>query len=120
MAGRLTTHVIDTAQGRPAASMTIELWLVNSQGGDRTFLKTVRTNAQGRTDEPLLIDSELKPGYYELVFSVGDYFAKQEVDKSTQPFLGEVPVRFGITDPNSHYHVPLLVSPWSYSTYRGS
>ncbi len=120
MAGRLTTHVIDTAQGRPAALMTIELWLVNPHGGDRTFLKAVRTNAQGRTDEPLLVDSELKSGHYELIFAVGDYFAKQEVAKSEQPFLGEVPVRFGIADATSHYHIPLLVSPWSYSTYRGS
>src|SRR5437764_12871139 len=115
MAGRLTTHVIDTAQGRPAVFMAIELWLVNAQGGDRTFLKAVRTNTEGRTDEPLLVDAELKSGYYELVFAVGDYFARQEVVKSEQPFLGEVPIRFGISDPDSHYHIPLLVSPWSYS-----
>src|SRR5207237_10361340 len=101
MASRLTTHVIDTAQGRPAASMTINLWLVNPEGGDRTFLKTVRTNAEGRTDEPLLVDAELKPGYYELIFGVSDYFSAQGIVESSQPFLGEVPIRFGVADPNS-------------------
>ena len=119
MAGKLTTHVLDTAQGYPARQMTIELWSISSDG-ERKLLKTIHTNNDGRTDTPLLVNEELKIGIYELVFSVGDYFAKQ-IDNLPQPaFLNRVPLQFGIADPNSHYHVPLLVSPWSYSTYRGS
>ena len=119
MAGKLTTHVLDTAQGCPARQMTIELWSIDSDG-ERNLLKTIHTNNDGRTDTPLLADGELKIGVYELIFSVGDYFAKY-IDNLPQPaFLNRVPLQFGIADPNSHYHVPLLVSPWSYSTYRGS
>jgi 5-hydroxyisourate hydrolase len=84
------------------------------------LLKTLRTNADGRTDTPLLIGDELTTGVYELVFAVGEYFAAQAAATTTPPFLDTVPVRFGISDVNAHYHVPLLVSPWSYSTYRGS
>jgi len=84
------------------------------------MLKTLRTNADGRTDTPLLIGDELTTGVYELVFAVGEYFAAQAVATSIPPFLDNVPVRFGISDVNAHYHVPLLVSPWAYSTYRGS
>ena len=117
MAG-LTTHVLDTAHGRPAAGMSLELVRLDEDGG-RQVLRTVRTNADGRTDAPLLAGEELIPGVYEIVFEVGDYFAgKTEVPDP--PFLGRVPLRFGIADPSSHYHVPLLASPWSYSTYRGS
>jgi 5-hydroxyisourate hydrolase len=119
MAGKLTTHVLDTAQGCPAKQMTIELWSIDSDR-ERKLLKTIHTNNDGRTDTPLLADEEFKIGIYELIFSVGDYFAKQ-TDNLPQPaFLNRVPLQFGIADPNSHYHVPLLVSPWSYSTYRGS
>lgn len=114
MPGRLTTHVLDTARGRPAAGVTIEL-----RAGDET-LKTVRTNADGRTDEPLLSGEALTAREYELLFHVGDYFAAAGLAREGAPFLDRVPVRFGIGDPDAHYHVPLLVSPWSYSTYRGS
>ncbi|HEX6291544.1 MAG TPA: hydroxyisourate hydrolase [Herpetosiphonaceae bacterium] len=120
MAGRLTTHVLDTAQGRPAAHLAIELWRLDPDSAERTLLKTVRTNADGRTDGPLLTGDELAVGVYELVFAVGEYFAAQPVTATAPPFLDRVPVRFGIADPQAHYHVPLLASPWSYSTYRGS
>jgi 5-hydroxyisourate hydrolase len=108
MSGRLTTHVLDTANGRPAAGIPVEL--ARLEGEARDVLATVTTNADGRTDAPLL--QELEPGTYELVFSVGHHFG--------EGFLDRVPVRFTIADADAHYHVPLLVSPWSYSTYRGS
>ena len=114
----LTTHVLDTARGRPAASLRVELFRLDPSGEGRSLLKEVRTNADGRTDAPLLGDEELTGSVYELVFAVGEYFAGEGIPDP--PFLGRVPVRFGIADPTSHYHVPLLVSPWSYSTYRGS
>lgn len=120
MAGRLTTHVLDTAQGKPAAGLTIELWMIFSPEGDRTLLKTVQTNADGRTDQPLLQGSELNRGIYELVFAVGAYFAQSMLSLPDPLFLDTVPIRFGIANADSHYHVPLLVSPWAYSTYRGS
>ena len=119
MAGRLTTHVLDTARGRPAAGVAIELWRLEQEGGGRRLLRTVRTNADGRTDAPLLAGDEMTAGVYELVFAVGDYFAEQR-EGADPPFLDRVPVRFGIADPTAHYHVPLLTSPWAYSTYRGS
>lgn len=120
MAGKLTTHVLDTAQGCPASGIGIELWLVEGESGEKTLLKTAIANSDGRTDAPLLADEEFKPGIYELVFAVGSYFA-QHLDNIPNPaFLDRVPIQFGIADPNTHYHVPLLVSPWSYSTYRGS
>jgi 5-hydroxyisourate hydrolase len=119
MPGRLTTHVLDTAGGRPAAGMSIALWRLDAEGG-RVLLKEVRTNNDGRTDQPMLDEGELTAGMYELVFSVGEYFASRGTPLSTPPFLSEVPVRFGISDPSAHYHVPLLTSPWAYSTYRGS
>jgi len=107
----LTTHVLDTMRGRPAAEMQIELW---SNAGDAPkLLKTIRANADGRTDAPLLSGNDLIAGTYELVFFVGDYFGERK-------FLDRVPVRFIISDATAKYHVPLLVSPWSYSTYRGS
>jgi 5-hydroxyisourate hydrolase len=106
VSGRLTTHVLDTAHGRPAAGVPIELFRLD----DRRPLKAVATNADGRTDEPLL--TQLEVGRYELLFFVGGYFGEGLFD--------EVPIRFRIADPDAHYHVPLLVSPWSYSTYRGS
>ena len=108
MSGRLTTHVLDTANGRPAAGIPVEL--ARLEGEARDVLASVTTNADGRTDAPLL--EALEPGTYELVFSVGGHFA--------DGFLDRVPVRFTIADADAHYHVPLLVSPWSYSTYRGS
>jgi 5-hydroxyisourate hydrolase len=120
MSGRLTTHALDTARGRPAAGMALELARID-ENGDRKLLKTARTNPDGRTDEPLLAGEELRRGTYELVFDVGGYFAGQpETGSADPPFLGRVPVRFGIADPSAHYHVPLLTSSWAYSTYRGS
>lgn len=122
MSGKLTTHVLDTALGRPAASVTIELWSVQSEG--KTLLKTVQTNADGRTDQPLLSEGEVQVGVYELVFAVGDYFdrlgSSLSSSLSTPRFLDRIPIQFGIADVTTHYHVPLLASPWSYSTYRGS
>jgi 5-hydroxyisourate hydrolase len=121
MTGLLTTHVLDTARGRPAADMRIELFRLDPAGGGRILLKRTQTNVQGRTDAPLLAEDELRPGAYELVFEVGAYFAGQpEAGSADPPFLDRVPVRFGVADPSAHYHVPLLTSPWSYSTYRGS
>lgn len=117
--GGLTTHVLDTAHGCPARRMRIELWRLEQDGG-RTLLKHARTNVDGRTDEPMLAASEVQPGTYELVFSVGEYYGIGGAELPEPPFLDQVPVRFGISDPSAHYHVPLLVSPWSYSTYRGS
>jgi 5-hydroxyisourate hydrolase len=119
MTGKLTTHVLDTANGCPAAEMTIELWRILPQSKPRELLKTVTTNTDGRTDTPLLSKAALEVGVYELVFAVGDYFAGSS-NLDSPPFLDQVPIRFGIANPDSHYHVPLLVSPWSYSTYRGS
>ncbi|GAB4378115.1 MAG: hydroxyisourate hydrolase [Elainellaceae cyanobacterium] len=120
MTGKLTTHVLDTAQGQPAADMAVELWVVDPASGDKKLLKTIRTNADGRTDVPLLTETELRIGVYELIFAVGDYFAEHAVSISSPPFLDRIPIRFGIADLNLHYHVPLLTSPWAYSTYRGS
>ena len=116
MAG-LTTHVLDVARGRPASGMRIELARLHE--GGREALKSVRTNEDGRTDAPLLGEGELAQGAYELLFDVGGYFAGYD-GVGEPPFLGLVPIRFGIADPSAHYHVPLLASPWSYSTYRGS
>jgi 5-hydroxyisourate hydrolase len=119
MPGRLTTHVLDTANGRPAAGLAIELWRVGSKPAPRELLKKITTNQDGRTDEPVLAGDEFTAGTYELFFAVGDYFMGQS-NVTTPPFLDHVPVRFTIADPDQHYHVPLLVSPWAYSTYRGS
>ncbi|MEC4989394.1 MAG: hydroxyisourate hydrolase [Oscillatoria sp. PMC 1068.18] len=120
MTGKLTTHVLDTAHGCPAAGIEIELWVVATDSHERTLLKTTKTNRDGRTDVPLLTDDEFKNGVYELVFAVGDYFDQFHETEAVLPFLDRIPIRFGIDNPDVHYHVPLLVSPWSYSTYRGS
>jgi 5-hydroxyisourate hydrolase len=118
--GKLTTHVLDTAHGCPAANLKIELWAIDSQTDQKTHIKTVSTNSDGRTDSPMLNESEIKVGIYELVFSIGDYFATKSSNAAEPAFLDRVPIRFGIADASAHYHVPLLASPWSYSTYRGS
>lgn len=107
MSAGLSTHVLDTARGRPAAGMTIEVWYAG------TLLKTVVTNADGRPDEPLVAGAALRAGEYELVFHVGAYF-------EGAGFLDRVPVRFLVHDRDAGHHVPLLCSPWAYSTYRGS
>ena len=112
MAGRLTTHVLDTASGGPAAGMAIELFLLQPDG--RRKLGDFATNEDGRCDAPLLADAALVPGNYEIVFAVGAW-------RGAEPgFYPDVPIRFCVTDPLAHYHVPLLVSPFAYSTYRGS
>ena len=118
MPAKLSTHVLDTAHGCPAHDMQIELWSL--AGETPKLLKSVRTNNDGRTSLPLLSGEEMHAGQYELVFYVGDYFATRLSSAPEPPFLDRVPVRFGIADANASYHVPLLVSPWSYSTYRGS
>jgi 5-hydroxyisourate hydrolase len=116
---RLSTHVLDTAAGRPAAGVALTLSRL-SDGRHRTVLLETLTNADGRTDAPLMDGAALEPGLYEIAFQVGDYFRAQGVALSDPAFLDVVPIRFGIADPKGHYHVPLLVSPWSFSTYRGS
>jgi 5-hydroxyisourate hydrolase len=118
--GQLTTHVLDVSRGRPAEGVEIELLRHSPGGGAWEPLTKARTNADGRTDEPLLGPGELLPGEYQLVFDVGAYFEAQGLVEGDHPFLGRVPVRFGVADASAGYHVPLLVSPWAYSTYRGS
>ena len=119
MSAGLTTHVLDTARGRPAAGVRIDVSAVEPDGRTR-LLKTVTTNADGRCDAPLLAGRELRVGRYELLFHVAAYFRAAGVPLSDPPFYEQVPVRFAIADPASHYHVPLLVSPYGYVTYRGS
>lgn len=118
--GKLSTHVLDTVRGCPAANVVIELWSIDQSNRSRSLIKTVTTNGDGRTDAPLLVDAEVVVGIYELVFNVGDYFARYSDLLPDPLFLNQIPVQFGVADPTAHYHVPLLVSPWSYSTYRGS
>jgi 5-hydroxyisourate hydrolase len=120
MPGSLTTHVLDTARGQPAAGVPIELWRIDPATDGRTLLATTHTNADGRTEAPLLAADALTPGVYELVFALGAYFAARDEPSADPPFLDRVPIRFGIADSTAHYHVPLLASPWAYSTYRGS
>jgi 5-hydroxyisourate hydrolase len=116
--GRLTTHVLDTAHGRPAAGVAIALFRV--EGGARSPLADARTNADGRCDAPLLADADFVCGIYEIDFAIGDYFATLGVATPTPRFLDVVTLRVGIGDADAHYHVPLLASPYAYSTYRGS
>lgn len=116
--GKLSTHVLDTMHGRPAKNLTIELFHLD--GATRTRLKQVRTNHDGRTDEALLQQDTFKKGIYELVFHVGDYFKSQGIQLPEPRFVDQVTIRFGVADPTENYHVPLLVTPWTWSTYRGS
>ena len=113
--GRLTTHVLDTASGQPAAGVRVVL----RREGDAAVLAEATTNADGRLDQPLLQGGALKPGRYELTFHIGEYFRRQGVKIADPAFLDIIPLRFGIAE-DAHYHVPLLVSPYGYSTYRGS
>ncbi len=115
--GRLTTHVLDTAGGLPAAGMSVRLYRV---GESRQELVATETNDDGRCDAPLLDGAAMQAGTYELEFEAGAYFAARGVDLPDPPFLDRVVIRFGIAEADSHYHVPLLVSPYGYSTYRGS
>lgn len=116
--GRLTTHVLDTALGKPAAGLKIELFRLS--GAERVHLKSAVTNDDGRTDGPMLEGADFAEGSYELVFSAGDYIRRTGEGGDDILFLDEIPIRFGIGDAGQHYHVPLLLSPFSYSTYRGS
>jgi len=117
--GRLTTHVLDTALGRPGAGMAVRLYRLTASGG-REKLGDFTTNDDGRCDRPLLEGAEFTAGRYELVFSAGAYFDRTGQKLPDPKFLDEVAIRFGIAAADQHYHVPLLLSPYSYSTYRGS
>jgi 2-oxo-4-hydroxy-4-carboxy-5-ureidoimidazoline decarboxylase len=117
--GRLSTHVLDTTSGKPAAGIVVELVELADLGASRVVARTV-TNSDGRTDRPLIGGRPVPIGRYELNFSVGDYFAARGAPLSDPPFLDRIPLRFSVSDPEGHLHVPLLVTPWSYSTYRGS
>ncbi|ENN88020.1 putative purine catabolism protein [Rhizobium freirei PRF 81] len=115
----LTTHVLDTALGKPAEGLTIDLFRI--EGDARTHLKTVVTNSDGRVDGgPILIGDSFVAGTYELLFRAGDYLRASGAKLAEPAFLDLVPIRFGIADTTAHYHVPLLISPYGYSTYRGS
>ncbi|MGB0694871.1 MAG: hydroxyisourate hydrolase [Rhodospirillaceae bacterium] len=116
--GYLTTHVLDTARGLPAEGLSITLYRL--RGDLRTQIRTMVTNSDGRTDSPILPVGEMDPGSYELEFSAGAYFDRVLGPSEAVRFLDVVPIRFGISDPDSHYHVPLLLAPYGYSTYRGS
>ncbi|HLF21349.1 MAG TPA: hydroxyisourate hydrolase [Aestuariivirga sp.] len=115
--GRLTTHVLDTASGGPAAGLKIELYLLD---GGVVHLKTIHTNADGRADGPILEGPAFLQGHYELRFHAGDYLRARGVKLPEPAFLDIIPIRFGIANSSQHYHVPLLLSPYGYSTYRGS
>jgi len=117
--GKLSTHVLDTANGKPAAGMGLALYRIDPDGFP-TLLKTAITNSDGRTDQPLLSAGEMAVGRYEIRFNVSEYFFAVGAPQSDPPFLDVVPLRFAVSDVAANYHVPLLVSPWSYSTYRGS
>ena len=116
--GRLTTHVLDTMSGIPAAGIEIELWRAWDGGWDH--VTTIVTDSDGRSDAPLLGPEDMKSGAYELRFRAGDYLRRRGAPLSDPPFLDVVPVRFAIADASASYHVPLLLSPYGYSTYRGS
>ena len=118
MAG-VTTHVLDVTIGRPAQGVRVELYELGS-GSERKLIVDVVTNADGRTDKPLVSADEARRGRFEVIFHAGDYFRRRGVELADPPFLDIAPIRFGVADAKAHYHVPLLVSPWSYSTYRGS
>lgn len=117
-AGRVTTHVLDTARGKPAAGVKITLYRISGQS-HRKIAEAV-TNADGRTEAPMLAGAALKEGHYELVFSAGEYLRASGQATGEVLFLDEIPIRFGVPDAGQHYHVPLLISPFAYSTYRGS
>lgn len=115
---RLSTHVLDTSRGAPAVGVRIELHAL--QDGVRRQIASATTNADGRTDEPLLSGERLETGVYELTFHAGEYFRRAGISLTDPPFLDEVVIRVGIAEPAGNYHVPLLLAPYGYSTYRGS
>ncbi len=114
--GRLTTHILDTAHGCPAANVEIRVYALD---GERTLLASTVTNPDGRSDAPVLDGDAMRTGTYELEFDIGDYFSSRGVDVDEPAFLNTVVIRFSVKS-GEHYHVPLLATPWSYSTYRGS
>lgn len=114
---KLSTHVLDTANGVPAEGIKLEFFRV--ENSEQVLLKTLTTNSDGRTDELLLDSSNIETGEYVIVFHVAEYFSRN-AEQAELPFLSRIPIHFGISDANANYHVPLLVSQWSYSTYRGS
>ena len=114
---RFSTHVLDTSLGKPAAGVVVELTLV---GSERQLVAASVTNADGRTDAPLFAGDRLETGVYELTFRVGEYLRRSGVAVSAPPFLGDIVVRVGVAEPTGHYHVPLLLSPYGYTVYRGS
>lgn len=116
--GKLSTHVLDTVHGVPAQGVKIDLYRL--QGSDRTWLGQTHTNADGRCDAPLLEGARFVQGIYELVFHAGDYFAGKGVAMPEPRFVDQVVLRFGVAHPEQNYHVPLVVTPWTWSTYRGS
>jgi 5-hydroxyisourate hydrolase len=116
--GKLSTHVLDISSGKPGVGVALELYLVEATG--KTLLKSAVTNQDGRCDAPLLEGASLKVGHYELVFAAGDYFDGQGLTLPSPKFIDRVTLAFGIADTTQNYHVPLVVSPWAYSTYRGS
>ncbi|MGV6849291.1 MAG: hydroxyisourate hydrolase [Marinibacterium sp.] len=118
MPGYLTTHVLDTARGCPAEGIKIALYRVS--GNSHRKLVEMETNADGRTDAPILPEAEFKTGTYELIFFAGDYLRTAGLADEDPLFLDQIPIRFGMADPEAHYHVPLLLSPYGFSTYRGS
>ncbi len=118
--GRLTTHVLDTAHGRPGGGVAVVVYRLDDEGERRREVARAVTNAEGRTDGPVLEGAAFVPGVYEIVFAAGDYFAASGATLPDPPFVGDVVIRFGVASAAEHYHVPLLVSPWSYQTYRGS
>ena len=113
---KLTTHCLDTFSGKPAKGIKVDVYSISEK---REKIKSITLNNNGRSDKPLIEGANFKEGQYELVFFVGDYF-KKITDLPKTPFLNEVVIKFGVSNPQEHYHIPLLVSPWSYSTYRGS
>ena len=117
--GRLSTHVLDTYRGNPAGGVAIEFFEISASGETRLLSRAI-TNADGRTDRPLIAEQPIPISQYELRFAIGDYFERQGTSLPDPPFLGVVPIRFAVAEPEAHYHVPLLATPWSYSTYRGS
>ena len=117
--GRLTTHILDTAAGKPAAGVALSLFAIGADGAAALVSRHV-TNADGRCDAPILSGDAMKAGVYELVFEIGAYFRANGAALSEPPFLDRIPIRFGLADAAAHYHVPLLVSPYGFSTYRGS
>jgi hydroxyisourate hydrolase len=115
----VTTHVLDVTSGWPAEGVRVELYEF-ADGPERKLVADVATNADGRTDKPLMSADQARAGRFELIFHAGDYFRRRRSELADPPFLDVIPIRFGLANPQAHYHVPLIVSPWSYSTYRGS